>query len=486
MFPQKGQNAAALLQQLEAKKSNDIPWQSGKTFAFIYDAGNEAMDLVHKAYDCFLTENALDPTAFPSILEMEKEVVGMAASLVHAPEGAGGTFTSGGTESVMLMVKAIRGYIRKEKPHIKNPEIILPETAHSCFYKACDYFDFTPVSVKVNPETFLPNPADMEAAITNNTVLLVCSAPSYAHGVIDPVAEIAAIAEKHNLFCHVDACVGGFYLPFAKQLGAKKLATESNGFNIPDFDFSVPGVTSMSMDLHKFGYAAKGASIILYRDGNFKKHQIFACATWSGYSVVNPTITSSRSGGPVAAAWAILNFLGQEGYENLVAPTMAASQKLIQGLEKIEGIKVLGKPAMNLIAFAAEDFNIFPLMEDMKARGWYLQAQLAYQCSPANLHLTIGQNNIPFIDELLSDLESCVKHLRANPPKTDADGLPAEILQLLENITPEIFNEVSKMLGAGEGDMPKRMDTINTLLNQLSPQAREKILIEFVNKLSAI
>src|SRR5690606_24804750 len=136
-----------------------------------------------------------------------------------------------------------------------------------CFYKACDYFDFTPVSVKVNPETFLPNPADMEVAITNNTVLLVCSAPSYAHGVIDPVAEIAALAQKHNLFCHVDACVGGFYLPFANQLGAKKLATESNGFNIPDFDFRVPGVTSMSMDLHKFGYAAKGASIILYRDG---------------------------------------------------------------------------------------------------------------------------------------------------------------------------------------------------------------------------
>ena len=182
----------------------------------------------------------------------------------------------------------------------------------------------------------------------------------------------------------------------------------------------------------------------------------------------------------------MVNFLGQEGYEHLVAGTMQASKKLIVGLEKIEGIKVLGKPAMNMIAFAAEDFNIFPLMEEMKERGWYLQAQLAYQCSPANLHLTIGQNNITYIDELLIDLEACVKNLRANPPKTDADGLSAEILQLLENITPEIFEEVSKMLGASEGDLPERMDTINTLLNQLSPQAREKILIEFVNKLSAI
>jgi glutamate/tyrosine decarboxylase-like PLP-dependent enzyme len=475
MFPKKGLSAKEILSQLEAKKSNDIPWQSGKTFAFIYDAGSEAMDLVHKAFDAYLTENALDPTAFPSILSMEKDIVAMAMDLVNAPEGASGTFTSGGTESVMLMVKALRGKLRKEKPDIKNPEIVLPETAHCCFYKACDYFDFTPVSVKVDPISFLPNAKDMEAAITNNTVLLVCSAPSYAHGVIDPISDIAAIAQKHELFCHVDACVGGFYLPFAKQLG----------FDIPDFDFTVPGVTSMSMDLHKFGYAAKGASLILYRDGDLKKHQIFACATWSGYSVVNPTISSSRSGGPVAAAWAVLNFLGQEGYNNLVRPTMQASQKLIEGFNKIDGIKVLGKPSMNLIAIAAEDFNIFPLMEDLKERGWYLQAQLEYECSPANLHLTIGQANIPYVDELLKELNECVQNLRENPPVTEADGLPPEILDLLENITPEIFEEVSKMLGAGDGDMPERMDTVNSLLNQLSPQAREKILIEFVHKISS-
>ena len=475
MFPKKGLSAQDILLQLEEKKTNDIPWQSGKTFAFIYDAGPEAMELVHKAFDTYLTENALDPTAFPSILNMEKDVVAMAMDLVNAPKGASGTFTSGGTESVMLMVKALRGKLRAEKPEIKKPEIILPETAHSCFYKACDYFDFTPVSVKVDPVSFLPNPKDMEAAITDNTVLLVCSAPSYAHGVIDPISDIAAIAHKHDLFCHVDSCVGGFYLPFAKQLG----------FDIPDFDFTVPGVTSMSMDLHKFGYAAKGASLILYRDGDLKKHQIFACATWSGYSVVNPTITSSRSGGPVAAAWAVLNFLGQEGYNNLVGPTMKASQKLIEGFNNIEGIKVLGKPSMNLIAIAADDFNIFPLMEDLKDRGWYLQAQLEYECSPANLHLTIGQANIPYIDALLKDVDECVQNLRENPPVTDADDLSPDILALLENISPEIFEEVSKMLGAGEGDMPERMDTINSLLNQLSPQAREKILIEFVHKLSS-
>lgn len=474
-FPQKGQSSAEILNQLEANKSSDIPWQSGKTFAFIYDAGPEAMAIVHEAYDAFLTENALDPTAFPSILNMENDIIAMASDLVHAPEGSSGTFTSGGTESVMLMVKAIRGKMRQDKPEITMPEIVLAETAHSCFYKACDYFDLKPVSVKVDPVTFLPNPSDMEAAITENTVLLVASAPSYAHGVVDPISEIAAIAQKRDLFCHVDACVGGFYLPFAQNLG----------FDIPDFDFRVPGVTSMSMDLHKFGYAAKGASLILYRDGNLKKHQIFACATWSGYSVVNQAITSSRSGGPVAAAWSVLKFLGREGYENIVGPTMDAAGKLIDGFNNIEGIRVLGSPSMNLIAITAEDFNIFPLMEDMKERGWYLQAQLEYECSPANLHLTIGLTNIPYVDELLNDLNECVQNLRENPPVTEADGLPAEILELLENITPEIFEEVSKMLGAGDGDMPERMDTVNTLLNQLSPLAREKILIEFVYKLSS-
>lgn len=476
MFPKQGQSAQSILEQLESKKSNDIPWQSGKTFAFIYDAGNEAMDLVHKAYDCFLTENALDPTAFPSILEMEKDVVGMAADLVNAPDTAAGTFTSGGTESVMLMVKAIRDYTRQHKSEIKTPEIVLPATGHSCFYKACAYFDLKPVSVPVDGTTFLPNVADMEAAITDNTVLLVASAPSYAHGVIDPISEIGALAQKHDLFFHVDACVGGFYLPFVKKLG----------YDIPDFDFTVPGVTSMSMDLHKFGYAAKGASLIIFRDGNLKKYQIYACATWTGYSVVNPGITSSRSGGPVAAAWAILNYLGEDGYKKIVGPTMEASQKLIKGINGIEGLRVLGTPSMNLIAFTCEGFNTFSLMEEMKAKGWYLQAQLAYENSPENLHITVGLTNIPFIDELLSDLAEATARLIKDPPKTDADGLPEDILNLLENITPEIFEEVSKMLGAGEGDLPERMDTVNSLLNQLSAPAREKILIEFVHKLSAI
>jgi glutamate/tyrosine decarboxylase-like PLP-dependent enzyme len=476
MFPKTGKSAEDLLKQLEANKSEDIPWQSGKTFAFIYDAGDEAMDLVHKAYDCFLTENALDPTAFPSILNMEKEVVGMAADLVNAPDTAEGTFTSGGTESVMLMVKAVRDYTRKHKPEIKTPEIVLPETAHSCFYKACAYFDLKPVSVAVDPDTFLARVSDIEAAINSNTVLLVASAPSYAHGVVDPVTEIAALAQRHNLFCHVDACVGGFYLPFAKKLG----------YEIPDFDFSVPGVTSISMDLHKFGYAAKGASLIIYREGELKKHQIYACATWTGYSVVNPGITSSRSGGPVAAAWAIMNFLGEEGYKKIVEPTMKASKKVVEGINKIEGLSVLGSPAMNMIAFTCEGFNTFSLMEEMKLKGWYLQAQLAYQCSPENLHITVGASNVPFIDELLQDLEEASARLIKNPPKTDADALPEDILNLLENITPEIFEEVSKMLGAGDGDLPNRMDTVNSLLNQLSAQAREKILIEFVHKLSSI
>ena len=472
-FPKTGKPAKDLLAQLESNKANDIPWQSGKTFAFIYDAGEQAMDLVHKAFDSYLTENALDPTAFPSILNLEKEVVSMAADLVNAPETASGTFTSGGTESVLLMIKAVRDYYRKEKPHITHPEIVLPETAHSCFFKGCSYFDLTPIAVKVNPQTFIPDLADMEAAISANTVLMVASAPSYAHGVIDPIPEIAALAQKHKLFFHVDCCVGGFYLPFVKKLG----------YQIPDFDFSVPGVTSMSMDLHKFGYAAKGASLIIYRDDVLRKQQIFCCATWTGYSVVNTAITSSKSGGPVAAAWAILNFLGEEGYCRLVKQTMDASQKLIEGIEKIEGLKVLGKPAMNMIAISANDFNIFPLVEEMKAKGWYIQPQLAYSSSPENLHFTVGVSNIPFIDELLTDLQEEVQKLRSSSNEKPGTALPKEILDLLENITPEIFEEVSKMLGAGNGDLPARMDDVNGLLNQLSAQAREKILIEFMNKI---
>lgn len=475
-FPQHRGNAASILDNLKAKKSDDLPWQSGKVFAYIFDAGDDTLDLVHDAYGLFLTENGLDPTSFPSLLELEKEVVGMALNLTQAPDSAGGSFTSGGTESILLAIKTARDFARANKPEITEPELVLPETAHAAFFKACSYFDVKPIVVPIDPKTFRAVPEAMAAAITENSIMMVGSTPSYAHGVIDPIRELASIAEEKGILFHVDACVGGFVLPFAKKLG----------YDIPDFDFSIPGVTSISMDIHKYGYAAKGASLVLHRDAAIKKYQIFSCASWSGYTVINPTILSSKSGGPIAAAWAAINHLGEEGYCEIVDKKMQASKKLQDGIAKIEGIYVLGEPDACMFSIAAEDFDIFPIAEKMKTKGWYIQPQLAVANSPENIHFSINGANTPHVDALLVDLEACVKDVRANQKPFELPlELTDDIMALLENLTPEIFDEVVKLLGSDGGDIPEHMEEVNVILNQMSTKAREEILKEFINRLYA-
>jgi glutamate/tyrosine decarboxylase-like PLP-dependent enzyme len=328
-IPQQGRGHQEIMAQLETFKANDLPWVEGRVFSYIYDAGEEAMALLKDAYSLFMSENGLDPTSFPSCLELERDVIAMALDLVHAQPGAKGSFTSGGTESILLSVKTARDHARANRPNISQPELLLPETAHAAFYKACAYFKVTPVTVTVDPESFIAVPAAMEAAITANTIMMVGSAPSYAHGVIDPISELAAIAKHHGLLMHVDCCVGGMYLPFAKQLV----------YEIPPFDLSVDGVTQLSMDFHKWGYAAKGASAILYKDGNMRRHQIFSWSGWTGYTVINPTVMSTKGGGSVAACWAIMNHLGVDGYLDLVERSQAASTRIKQAISEIEGVK---------------------------------------------------------------------------------------------------------------------------------------------------
>ena len=223
----------------------------------------------------------------------------MAAAHVSGDESVVGNFTSGGTESILMAVKTARDYCRPKKPGITEPEMLMPATAHAAFHKAAKYFDVKPVLVPVDGNTFKADVAAIRQAITENTILMVGSAPSYAHGVVDPIEELAALAREHDLLFHTDACVGGFMLPYLNQLGE----------TIPKFGFDVPGVTSLSMDLHKYGYTPKNASVVLYRDKSIRRKQIFACANWPGYTVVNGAAQSSKTGGPLAAAWAVLNAL---------------------------------------------------------------------------------------------------------------------------------------------------------------------------------
>ncbi|MCH2021182.1 MAG: aspartate aminotransferase family protein [Saprospiraceae bacterium] len=474
-IPKTGLKADLILDQLLSMKGKDIAWQSGKVLAYVYEPTKETYSLTKEAYTMYLTENALDPTAFPSLLKLETELIAMAANLLGGDDETVGNFTSGGTESIILAVKTARDYCREHKPEITEPELIVGETAHAAFHKAGHYLGVKVVMLPVNKETFKVETEVFESAITKNTIMLVGSAPSYAHGVVDPISEIASLAKSKGLFCHVDACVGGMYLPFAKQAG----------FDIPPFDFSVDGVTSMSCDFHKYGYAAKGASCVLHKNRDLRKYQIFACSSWSGYTIINPTVLSSKTGGPMAGAWATLHHIGQDGYMKIVKETQKASLLIVEGIQEIPELKIMGDPIMNLVAIESVDptVNVFAISDGMTARGWHIQVQLASRCASEALHLSINRANVPYIPELLKDLKEVINDIKKKEkPSMDIDI--KMFAPMLENMNSETFDNLAEMLGlGGEEGLPDELEFINNLINSLPAKHRNVLLKEFVNKM---
>ncbi len=478
-LPATGWSREQIFATLGEWKSHDLATEGGAAFAYIYDPGErETAALAADVYRMFLPANGLDPTAFPSLLRLENEVIGFAAAHLGGGPEAAGSFTSGGTESLILAVKTARDWARVHRPEVTAPELVLPVTAHASLHKAAHYLGLKVVSTPVDPHTFRADVAAIEAAITANTVLIAASAASYAHGVVDPITEIGAIAKARGILLHVDACIGGFLLPYFRRLGAP----------VPAFDLSVPGVTSISMDLHKYGYAPKGASVILYRDKQLRRHQLYACADWTGYTVVNATVQSTKSGGPLAAAWALLHAVGDEGYLELARRTLEATRKIVAGVAALPGIHVLGTPEMSLVAFTAEGGGpaVFAIADAMKARGWLVQAQLQGRGSPTNLHLTISAGHLPVVDRFLADLRASVEEARNQP----ADEGLAMLLQAVGTMdftamSDEGFAQALALVGVRDGALPSRMAGINALLDALPARAREAALITFVNDLYA-
>jgi len=329
------------------------------------------------------------------------------------------------------------------------------------------------VTVPVEDGSYVADVAAMARAITDDTILLVGSAPSYAHGVVDPIPEIGRLAQAHGLLFHVDACVGGIHLSYMRKLG----------YPVKDFDFHVPGVTSLSVDMHKYGYAAKPASIILYRNKELRKHQFFACSRWPGYTVINPTMTSSKSGGPLAASWAVLKFLGNEGYQRIVREVMEATRIVIEGVSRIEGLRVLGHPDMCMLSLTTttEKFNIYKLADEMKLRGWYLQPQFSGQTSPANLHISLNRSSAPRARELVRVLEECVRDLMNREQDPREKALQTEMKELASNLTDENLLKLAVMSGAARPELPQRMERVNLILDMLPDAVAEMMLIEFLN-----
>ena len=473
-IPAKGISKEEIFERMEAYRAGDMNWREGRTWAYVYDPGPEAEEVIKQAYMMFLTENALDPTVFPSVLRFENELVAMASAHLNGDDEVVGNFTSGGTESIMLAVKTARDYFRARRPEIREPEIILPVTAHAAFQKAAHYLCLKPVLVPVDPATFKADPEAVRQAITPNTVLLTGSAVSYAHGVIDPIRELGQIALEHDLLLHVDACMGGFLLPYFRRLGAP----------VADFDLSVPGVTSISMDFHKYAFAAKGASVILYRNKELRRHQIYTCAQWTGYTVVNPTIQSSKSAGPLAAAWAVLHFIGDDGYLEIARQVRDAARRIADAIDEMEDLRLLGRPEMNLVAFTSDTVSVFHIIDEMKARAWYVQPQLEFHGSKENIHLSINPASVKWVDALLADLRVCVEKARTLESGKVAEAVRNAFSSMdPASFTEETFSQMLGMVGIQGAALPERMAEINEILNALPVQLREKLVTEFMNEL---
>lgn len=472
-IPEKGLPAQEILDQLESFKATDLPWRTGKVMAYNYLASKEAEELTKQAFMAYLGENALDPSAIKSVLKVETEVVRMVADLLRGGPEVVGNFTSGGTESILLAIKTYRDRARALKPHIKEPEMILPISAHGAFFKAGKYFDVKPVVMPIDPQTFLVDPEEVKKAITPNTIMLMGSAPGYGQGVIDPIEALGKIALEHDLGLHVDGCVGGIQLSFMRDMG----------YTVPDFDFTVPGVTSISTDMHKYGYAAKGASIILWKDKSYRKFQIFATAASTTYAIVNSVVMSTRSGGSAAGAWAILHFLGKEGYRKIFKEVMDATTRLIEGINATGDLRVLGKPDMCMFSFASDTINVFQLADEMVTEGWYIQPQLSTPYSPPNLHISVNASTLPMVEPFLAALPGAIAATKAKP-KLDFAVVKKQVDQMVTSFGDQAGAQLKAMAGFGQaGDMPKEFAFINTIMDALPRDLTADLLTEFWNEL---
>ena len=391
-FPAHGRPADELVASMRSQRDDDADWRHGRTFSLVYNASDPGLERLHEAVaQEYLHENYLNPFAFPSLLAMERAVVAMGADLLGG-EPRAGKLTSGGTESIFLAVQVARDHARRERG-IDEPTIVVPATAHPAFAKACHYLDVAEVRVPVGPDGRADAVATAEA-VDDRTALVVGSAPCYPYGVVDPIPALASVAAEAGALCHVDACLGGWLLPFLQRLGD----------DVPPWDMRVPGVTSLSADIHKYGWAFKGVSLLLHRTEDLLRHQYFLFDGWPGGLYGSATTAGTRPAAPIAAAWATINFLGEEGYLRLAGEVREASARLRKGVEAIEGLHLTGDPVPGILEIASDAVDLAAVADVLDDRGWHLDRQ------QGGLHAILSPSHVGVADEFLADLADAVAH----------------------------------------------------------------------------
>ena len=402
-IPEKGLPQGEVLEMLRGFKKGDANYRDSKTWSLVYYLGEEHTRFLMEAFSIFFSENALNPMAFKSLKRFEHEVVRMSAGLLGGDGNVVGTMTSGGTESCLLPVMTYRDMAASRRSFRSRAfEMIAPLSIHVAWEKAARYFGVKMIHAPLRSDLRV----DVEAVkrrISRNTVLIVGSAPSYPHGVVDPIGELGAVAQEHGLPFHVDSCLGGFLLPFVEKLGR----------DIPPFDFRVPGVTSISADVHKYGYSAKGASVLLYRNMDYLKHQFFVHENWPGGVFISPALLGTRPGGAIAAAWASIKSLGMEGYLELARKVMDTTAALQEGIRSIPGLEILSNPEMSVFAYRSTSHKIstYALGDQMEEKGWFVDRLQR----PEALHAMVTPLHERIVGEFIAHLGQSAEAVAANP-----------------------------------------------------------------------
>jgi glutamate/tyrosine decarboxylase-like PLP-dependent enzyme len=403
-LPEAGRDREEILAEMqELKRREEDRWREGQVSGGVYHGDAAFIDFLNRAYSLHSQANPIHSDVWPSVSKFEAEILSMTSSMLGAGAASDpicGSVTSGGTESILMAMKTYRDRARDQKK-ITQPEIVAPTTAHTAFDKAAQYFQMKIVRVPVRESTQADVP-EMARAITDNTVVVVGSAPAFPHGCIDPIAELSELARERGIGFHTDGCLGGFLLPWAEKLG----------YPVPPFDFRLPGVTSISADTHKFGYAPKGTSTVLYRGAELRRYQYFTATEWPGGLYFSPTMAGSRPGGLIAGCWAAMVAMGEKGYLEAARRILETAAKIKQGVGSIPELRVMGDPLF-VIAFESADVDVFRVMDFMSTRHWSLNG--LYKPSAVHICVTLRHTQPGVAERFIEDLRDAVAHVKANP-----------------------------------------------------------------------
>jgi glutamate/tyrosine decarboxylase-like PLP-dependent enzyme len=431
-IPERGRARDEVMTRLQRLEANETArWQEGYASGAVYHGDPDHIDFLSRVYALYSQANPLHADLWPSITKFEAEIVAMTADMLgarRAPDPVCGTLSSGGTESILLAMKTYRDQARKEKG-IRRPEMVVPVTAHAAFDKAAAYFGIKMVKIPVDRD-FQADVAAAARAINRRTVVVVGSAPSFPHGMMDPIAKLSELARGRGVGFHTDACLGGFVLPWAEELG----------YAVPPFDFRLPGVTSMSADTHKYGYAAKGTSVVLYRTPELRRHQYFTIADWPGGLYFSPGFAGSRPGALSAACWAAMVSIGRDGYRDATRRILETAGTIKAGIAAIPEIRILGDPLW-VVAFTSPTLDIYRIMDAMGHRGWSLNGLHRPSC--VHLCVTLRHTRPGVAARFITDLQSAVEEVKQSPA---AEGGMAPVYGLAANLP--LRGVVSDMLRA--------------------------------------